>query len=229
MTRYDAVNFIAHGVAKDPSYGETRPVTGATEGEDEPQAQQARPIRRRTEGIALAKYCVDLNAKAREGRCRSADRPRPRGRTLHPGAVPPAQEQPAAGGRSRRRQDRHRRGPGQEDRRGRNARGAAGRHDLLARHGRAAGRHALSRRFRGAAEGRGEGARGSPRRDPLHRRDPHRDRRRRDLRRGDGRLQPAEAGASGRQAALHGLDHLQGIPPAFRKGPRAAAGSRRST
>jgi ATP-dependent Clp protease ATP-binding subunit ClpA len=25
MTRYDAVNFIAHGVAKDPSYGETRP------------------------------------------------------------------------------------------------------------------------------------------------------------------------------------------------------------
>jgi ATP-dependent Clp protease ATP-binding subunit ClpA len=30
----------------------------------------------------------------------------------------------------------------------------AGRHDLLARHGRAAGRHALSRRFRGTAEGR---------------------------------------------------------------------------
>ena len=26
MTRYDAVNFIAHGVAKDPSFGETRPV-----------------------------------------------------------------------------------------------------------------------------------------------------------------------------------------------------------
>ena len=26
MTRYDAVNFIAHGVAKDPSYGESRPV-----------------------------------------------------------------------------------------------------------------------------------------------------------------------------------------------------------
>ena len=32
-------------------------------------------------------------------------------------------------------------------------------------------------------------------RDPVHRRDPHGDRRRRDLRRGDGRLQPAEAGA----------------------------------
>ena len=31
MTRYDAVNFIAHGVAKDPAFGETRPVTGAAD------------------------------------------------------------------------------------------------------------------------------------------------------------------------------------------------------
>ena len=31
MTRYDAVNFIAHGVAKDPAFGESRPVTGASE------------------------------------------------------------------------------------------------------------------------------------------------------------------------------------------------------
>mgnify|MGYP000119672710 CR=1 FL=1 len=35
MTRYDAVNFIAHGVAKNHSFGEARPVTGATEIEDE--------------------------------------------------------------------------------------------------------------------------------------------------------------------------------------------------
>ncbi|NHX28154.1 ATP-dependent Clp protease ATP-binding subunit ClpA, partial [Escherichia coli] len=34
MTRYDAVNFIAHGVAKDPSFGETRSVTGATDFEE---------------------------------------------------------------------------------------------------------------------------------------------------------------------------------------------------
>ena len=33
MTRYDAVNFIAHGVAKDPSYGEAREVSGAEEHE----------------------------------------------------------------------------------------------------------------------------------------------------------------------------------------------------
>jgi ATP-dependent Clp protease ATP-binding subunit ClpA len=62
MTRYDAVNFIAHGVAKDPSYGESRPVTGATDPEDEPRASEE-------EGkeSALSKYCVDLNAKSRKG------------------------------------------------------------------------------------------------------------------------------------------------------------------
>ncbi|KJZ23977.1 ATP-dependent Clp protease ATP-binding subunit ClpA [Tritonibacter mobilis] len=68
MTRYDAVNFIAHGVAKDPAYGENRPVTGATDAEDEigggptvggPEGEQKES--------ALSKYCVDLNAKSREG------------------------------------------------------------------------------------------------------------------------------------------------------------------
>jgi ATP-dependent Clp protease ATP-binding subunit ClpA len=62
MTRYDAVNFIAHGVAKDPSYGETRPVTGATEAEDEPRA-----VPEEGKDSALSKYCVDLNAKSRKG------------------------------------------------------------------------------------------------------------------------------------------------------------------
>ena len=31
MTRYDAVNYIAHGVAKDPAFGESRPITGSDE------------------------------------------------------------------------------------------------------------------------------------------------------------------------------------------------------
>ncbi|MFN3994845.1 MAG: Clp protease N-terminal domain-containing protein, partial [Tabrizicola flagellatus] len=39
MTRYDAVNFIAHGVAKDPSYGEARPVQGAEEQHETPKAE----------------------------------------------------------------------------------------------------------------------------------------------------------------------------------------------
>ena len=63
MTRYDAVNFIAHGVAKDPAFGEPRSVSGAPEHEEETPGV--------TEGdkkeSALAKYCVDLNAKSREG------------------------------------------------------------------------------------------------------------------------------------------------------------------
>ncbi|MFC7705334.1 ATP-dependent Clp protease ATP-binding subunit ClpA [Plastorhodobacter daqingensis] len=64
MTRYDAVNFIAHGVAKDPSFGETRPVTGAEEAEQ--VAQNASSAEAGKES-ALSKYCIDLNAKARKG------------------------------------------------------------------------------------------------------------------------------------------------------------------
>ena len=63
MTRYDAVNFIAHGVAKDPAFGVSRPVQGSDEPQEEPQGV--------TEGekkeSALAKYCVDLNTKSRSG------------------------------------------------------------------------------------------------------------------------------------------------------------------
>ncbi|MCG6904807.1 MAG: ATP-dependent Clp protease ATP-binding subunit ClpA [Rhodobacter sp.] len=62
MTRYDAVNFIAHGVAKDPSFGETRPVSGATEMDEEAQT-----VEDDGKESALAKYCVDLNAKSRKG------------------------------------------------------------------------------------------------------------------------------------------------------------------
>ncbi len=62
MTRYDAVNFIAHGVAKDPSYGEPRPVTGAEEAQETPKAEAGE-----AKESALSKYCVDLNVKARKG------------------------------------------------------------------------------------------------------------------------------------------------------------------
>nr|WP_274705624.1 ATP-dependent Clp protease ATP-binding subunit ClpA [Salipiger pentaromativorans] len=66
MTRYDAVNFIAHGVAKNPAYGEARPVQGAQEAEEEAKAQQAEAPADNKES-ALGKYCVDLNAKSRKG------------------------------------------------------------------------------------------------------------------------------------------------------------------
>jgi len=66
MTRYDAVNFIAHGVAKDPAFGESRPVTGAPESEEEAMGS-APPGEGDKKESALDKYCVDLNAKSREG------------------------------------------------------------------------------------------------------------------------------------------------------------------
>jgi ATP-dependent Clp protease ATP-binding subunit ClpA len=65
MTRYDAVNYISHGVAKDPSYGEPRAVKGA-ETAEEPKTTQAQ-MNKDAEETALQKYCVDLNEKADQG------------------------------------------------------------------------------------------------------------------------------------------------------------------
>ena len=59
MTRYDAVNFISHGVAKKPGMSKSKPVEGAAEKEDD----NTKPA-----GEALSAYCVDLNQKAREGK-----------------------------------------------------------------------------------------------------------------------------------------------------------------
>ncbi|WP_121630167.1 ATP-dependent Clp protease ATP-binding subunit ClpA [Tropicibacter alexandrii] len=67
MTRYDAVNFIAHGVAKNPAYGEARPVQGATEAEEETSQAETTQAAGSDKESALGKYCVDLNAKAQEG------------------------------------------------------------------------------------------------------------------------------------------------------------------
>ncbi len=62
MTRYDAVNFIAHGIAKKAGASEPRSVKGATADDVE---ERAAP---RQNGEALEAYCVDLNEKAREGK-----------------------------------------------------------------------------------------------------------------------------------------------------------------
>jgi len=67
MTRYDAVNFIAHGVAKNPAFGESRPITGAHDPEEDHghEGQQSDAVE--AGESALAKYCVDLNEKSRAG------------------------------------------------------------------------------------------------------------------------------------------------------------------
>ena len=59
MTRYDAVNFIAHGIAKKPGATEAKPTKGAEE-EEKPAVK--------TGGEALEAYCVNLNEKARLGK-----------------------------------------------------------------------------------------------------------------------------------------------------------------
>ena len=59
MTRYDAVNFISHGVAKKPSHTQSRPPEGTQSEEDTSSVP---------DGEALAAYCVNLNEKARNGR-----------------------------------------------------------------------------------------------------------------------------------------------------------------
>ncbi len=66
MTRYDAVNFIAHGVAKDPRFGEARPVSGTpASGEDFDEVISG--AGEEAPETALGKYCVNLNRKAEEG------------------------------------------------------------------------------------------------------------------------------------------------------------------
>ncbi len=217
MTRFDAVQYISHGIAKRPGMSEPRHVRGVDEDQAaEGEEKKARPGRAQH----LLRQPQQEGARRQD---RSADRPREGGAAHHPGALPAPEEQSAVRRRPRRRQDGDRGRPRPQDHQGRSPRGAAGRHHLRARHGRAAGRHALPRRFRGAAQGRDEGDRELSGRDPVHRRDPHRDRRRRNLRRRHGCVQPSEAGAAVGHRALHRLDHLQGVPAALREGPRARA------
>jgi ATP-dependent Clp protease ATP-binding subunit ClpA len=59
MTRYDAVNYIAHGIAKKAGASEAKPVKGS---EEEEKAAV------KTGGEALDAYCVNLNEKAKQGK-----------------------------------------------------------------------------------------------------------------------------------------------------------------
>ncbi len=66
MTRYDAVNFLSHGISKRPGGSESRTVRGA---EDEQSVMgNEEEGRRKTTQDALTAYCVNLNEKAKTGR-----------------------------------------------------------------------------------------------------------------------------------------------------------------
>ncbi|PQA85698.1 ATP-dependent Clp protease ATP-binding subunit ClpA [Hyphococcus luteus] len=60
MSRFDAVNYISHGIAKRPGESQPRSPRGANE-----EAEAAQGGKQES---ALEAYCVDLNAKARSGK-----------------------------------------------------------------------------------------------------------------------------------------------------------------
>ena len=220
MTRYDAVNYISHGIAKRPGLSESRPVRGVERGEPRRKAAATSPRRRATRSRPIASTST---RRRKDGKIdpligRDAEISRTiqvlcRRQKNNPLFVGDAGVGKTAIAEGLARRIVHGEVPDVLHER----------HRVRARHGHAARRHALPRRFRGAPEAGDQGDRGLSGRDHVHRRDPHRDRRRRHLGRRDGCVEPAQAGARLRHAALHRLDHLQGIPPVFREGPRARA------
>ncbi len=73
MTRYDAVNFISHGIAKRPGQSESRAVRGV-DGPDPSHDEEGGPTGPQSKGgkkqeqSAIEAYCVDLNKKAMDGK-----------------------------------------------------------------------------------------------------------------------------------------------------------------
>ena len=134
---------------------------GAVEREDPGHANQGDAAARRVQPRSHGAGC--------EERPRPAGGPRRRARARAAGPLPPHQEQRGAHRRARRRQDRHRRGAGPEDRLrrrsalpGRQAHPGPG--HLAHRR-----RHEVPRPVRGAAQGHHEGAHREPERHRVHR------------------------------------------------------------
>ncbi len=67
MTRFDAVNYISHGIAKAPGRSETRRVQGNDE-EERGEGGGAGGGKAKRGHDALDAYCVNLNKKARNGK-----------------------------------------------------------------------------------------------------------------------------------------------------------------
>ncbi len=61
MTRYDAVNFIAHGVSKNPNFSENKNEKNIDE---QPVENEKSELDKES---ALSKYCINLNEKSKEG------------------------------------------------------------------------------------------------------------------------------------------------------------------
>jgi len=67
MTRFDAVQYISHGIAKRPGMSEPRPVRGVDE-ENNSEGGGGEAAQKKPGADALNTYCVNLNKKARDGK-----------------------------------------------------------------------------------------------------------------------------------------------------------------
>jgi ATP-dependent Clp protease ATP-binding subunit ClpA len=69
MTRFDAVQYMSHGIAKRPGMSEPRQVRGVDESEGERHGGgEGSPEEKKPAQDALNTYCVNLNKKARDGK-----------------------------------------------------------------------------------------------------------------------------------------------------------------
>ena len=73
MTRYDAVNYISHGIAKRSGLSETRPVRGVDQDQQGTNSNNNNDgedggAKKKGDGDALDAYCINLNKKAGEGK-----------------------------------------------------------------------------------------------------------------------------------------------------------------
>ena len=69
MTRYDAVSYISHGIAKAPGRSQPRAAQGNGGGNEEQGQEREEKGRSAPRGQdALANYCVNLNKKAEQGK-----------------------------------------------------------------------------------------------------------------------------------------------------------------
>ena len=70
MTRYDAVNYISHGIAKRSGLSETRSVRGIDQDQQGTSNNDGEDStsKKKGEGDALDAYCINLNKKAGEGK-----------------------------------------------------------------------------------------------------------------------------------------------------------------
>jgi ATP-dependent Clp protease ATP-binding subunit ClpA len=70
MTRYDAVNYISHGIAKRSGLSEARPVRGVDQDQQGTGSadNDDTGTKKKGEGDALDAYCINLNKKAGEGK-----------------------------------------------------------------------------------------------------------------------------------------------------------------